>query len=68
MLIEGLGLNDTRTGILNVLLRMGAHLREVVEDMDQIERSGSVEIGGARLVGAPVAGRAIPPGLGARPA
>lgn len=60
LLIEGLGLNDTRTGILNVLLRMGAHLREVVEDMDQIERSGSVEIKGARLVGTTVAGREIP--------
>ena len=60
LLIEGLGLNDTRTGILNVLLRMGAHLREVIEDMDQVERSGSVEIEGGHLVGTTVAGREIP--------
>lgn len=60
LLVEGLGLNDTRTGILNVLLRMGAHLREVIEDMDQVERSGSVEIEGARLVGTTVEGREIP--------
>ncbi len=60
LLVEGLGLNDTRTGILNVLLRMGAHLREVVEDMEQVERSGSVEIEGAHLVGTTVAGREIP--------
>ena len=60
LLVEGLGLNDTRTGILNVLLRMGAHLREVIEDIDQIERSGSVEIEGARLVGTVVEGREIP--------
>lgn len=60
LLIEGLGLNDTRTGILNVLLRMGAHLREVIEDIDQIERSGSVEIEGARLMGTVIEGREIP--------
>lgn len=60
LLIEGLGLNDTRTGILNVLLRMGAHLREVVEDMEQVERSGSVEIEGGHLVGTTIAGREIP--------
>lgn len=60
LLVEGLGLNDTRTGILNVLLRMGARMREVVEDMDQIERSGSVEIEGGRLVATVVEGREIP--------
>ncbi|MBV9659377.1 MAG: 3-phosphoshikimate 1-carboxyvinyltransferase [Verrucomicrobia bacterium] len=60
LLVEGLGLNDTRTGFLNVLLRMGAKLREVVEDIEQIERSGSVEVEGARLHGVVVEGREIP--------
>jgi 3-phosphoshikimate 1-carboxyvinyltransferase len=60
LLVKKIGLNDTRTGVLSVLLRMGAHVHEVVEDIEQIEPSGSVEIEGARLHGTIIEGREIP--------
>ncbi len=60
LLVKKIGLNDTRSGVLSVLLRMGAHVHEVVEDIEQIEPSGSVEIEGARLHGTTIEGREIP--------
>jgi 3-phosphoshikimate 1-carboxyvinyltransferase len=60
LLVKKISLNDTRSGVLSVLLRMGAHVHEVVEDIDQIEPSGSVEIEGARLHGTIIEGREIP--------
>lgn len=60
LLVENLGLNPTRSGALAVLVRMGAHVHEVVETIDQIEPSGTVEVQGARLHGTIIEGREIP--------
>ncbi|MBS0656917.1 MAG: 3-phosphoshikimate 1-carboxyvinyltransferase [Verrucomicrobia bacterium] len=60
LLVKDVGLNDTRTGILSVLLRMGARVREVVESIDQIERIGSIEIAGGELRGTVIEGGEIP--------
>ena len=60
LLVKKIGLNDTRTGILSVLLRMGAHVHEVVEDTEQIEPTGTIEVQGARLHGTTIEGREIP--------
>ena len=60
LLVKKVGLNPTRTGILSVLLRMGAHVHEVIEDTEQIEPSGTVEVQGARLHGTVIEGREIP--------
>ncbi len=60
LLVKNVGLNDTRTGVLSVLLRMGAHVHEVIEDITQIEPTGMVEVQGARLHGTVIEGREIP--------
>ncbi len=60
LLVKKIGLNDTRTGMLSVLLRMGAHVHEVVEDTEQVEPTGTVEVQGARLHGTVIEGREIP--------
>jgi 3-phosphoshikimate 1-carboxyvinyltransferase len=60
LLIRDVGLNDTRTGVLGVLLRMGAKVREVVEEMEEGEPSGSVEIWGTSLKGTIIRGHEIP--------
>jgi 3-phosphoshikimate 1-carboxyvinyltransferase len=60
LLIKNVGLNPTRTGILDVLIRMGAHVREVVETVEEGEPSGSIELGGAHLTGTVIEGREIP--------
>ena len=60
LLVKKIGLNDTRTGILSVLLRMGAHVHEVVEDTEQVEPMGTIEVQGARLHGTSIEGREIP--------
>ncbi len=59
LLIKNVGLNKTRTGILNVLVRMGAHIRETVESQEA-EPLGVLEIGGARLKGTTIEGKEIP--------
>jgi 3-phosphoshikimate 1-carboxyvinyltransferase len=51
LLVRDVGLNGTRSGILSVLLRMGASVREVVEDYDQVEPRGEIRIQGGRLRG-----------------
>ena len=60
LLISDVGLNDTRTGILAVLLRMGAHVRETIGEVEQGEPRGSIEIKGAQLKGTVIRGREIP--------
>ncbi|MBV8900378.1 MAG: 3-phosphoshikimate 1-carboxyvinyltransferase [Verrucomicrobia bacterium] len=60
LLVRDVGLNRTRTGILSVLLRMGAHIREVVEDWEQGEVRGEIRIQGSRLHGAVIGGAEIP--------
>jgi len=44
-------LNTTRTPVLGVLVRMGAQVREAIEEVDQLEPRGIVEITGAMLKG-----------------
>jgi 3-phosphoshikimate 1-carboxyvinyltransferase len=48
LLIEDVGLNPTRTAILKVLVRMGAHLMEIVRQSDG-EPIGTIEVHGAPL-------------------
>ncbi|MGI9086601.1 MAG: 3-phosphoshikimate 1-carboxyvinyltransferase [Chthoniobacterales bacterium] len=60
LLVRDAGLNDTRTALLGVLIRMGAQVREAVEDVDQIEPRGTVEITGAPLRGTVIQGKEIP--------
>ncbi|MGF1656306.1 MAG: 3-phosphoshikimate 1-carboxyvinyltransferase [Verrucomicrobiales bacterium] len=54
LIVTGVGLNPTRTGLVSVLLRMGANIRETVEEtaMDgQGERLGRIEVRGSQLQG-----------------
>ena len=60
LLVRDIGLNDTRTALLGVLVRMGAQVREAVEDVDQLEPRGIVEITGAPLKGTVIQGKEIP--------
>jgi 3-phosphoshikimate 1-carboxyvinyltransferase len=60
LLIRDVGLNDTRTALLGVLLRMGAQVREAVEDVDQLEPRGIVEITGFPLKGTVIQGKEVP--------
>ena len=60
LLVRDAGLNDTRTALLGVLIRMGAQVREAVEDVEQIEPRGTVEITGAPLRGTVIQGKEIP--------
>lgn len=59
LLVRNVGLNETRTGILGVLVRMGAGVREVHEN-DDAEPMGTIEIRGDRLKGTVIAGKEIP--------
>src|SRR3954462_6478275 len=60
LLVRDVGLNDTRTAVLGVLVRMGAQVREAVDDIDQVEPSGTVEITGVPLKGTVIQGKEIP--------
>ncbi len=52
LIVQNVGLNKTRTGILSVLSKMKAGVREIIEDLDQSEPIGKVEVcGRGRLVG-----------------
>jgi 3-phosphoshikimate 1-carboxyvinyltransferase len=50
LLLKDIGLNPTRTAILRVLSRMGAHMTEVVHNSEG-EPIGNIEIHGAPLTG-----------------
>lgn len=60
LLVRDVGLNDTRTAVLGVLVRMGAQVREAIDDVEQIEHSGTVEVTGAPLKGTVIQGKEIP--------
>ncbi|MDQ6810233.1 MAG: 3-phosphoshikimate 1-carboxyvinyltransferase, partial [Verrucomicrobiota bacterium] len=60
LLVRNLGLNETRTAVLGVLIRMGAQVREAIEDVDQNEPRGTVEITGAALKATVIQGKEIP--------
>ena len=59
VLVKNVGLNPTRTGLLGVLVRMGAQIHEVIEN-GEAEPLGTIEIRGARLRGTTIAGKEIP--------
>ncbi len=59
LLVTDVGLNETRTGVLAVLVRMGAHVREIIE-VEEGEPWGAVEIQGGKLKGTVIRGKEIP--------
>jgi 3-phosphoshikimate 1-carboxyvinyltransferase len=59
LLIKNIGLNETRTGVLAVLVRMGAHVREIIEN-EEAEPMGVIEVHGGRLKGTEICGKEIP--------
>src|SRR6184192_4214311 len=60
LLIRDFGLNHTRTALLGVLLRMGAQVREAIEETDQVEPRGIVEVTGLPLKGTVIQGKEVP--------
>jgi len=60
LLVRDVGLNHTRTALLGVLLRMGAQVREAIEDIDQAEPRGIVEVTGFPLKGTVIQGKEVP--------
>ena len=60
LLVKDVGLNPTRPGIIDVLIRMGACIREVVENSAHGEPSGTIDIKGCRLHGTEIHGAEIP--------
>src|SRR5437764_2780832 len=60
LLVRDVGLSDTRTAVLGVLVRMGAQVREAVDDVDQMEPSGTVEVTGAPLKATVIQGKEVP--------
>jgi 3-phosphoshikimate 1-carboxyvinyltransferase len=60
LLIRDVGLNDTRTAFLGVLLRMGAQVREAVDDVEQLEPRGVVEVTGVPLKATVIQGKEVP--------
>src|SRR5213075_2583843 len=59
LLVREIGLNDTRTAVLGILLRMGAQVREAVEGVDQLEPHGIVEVTGIPLKGTVIQGKEV---------
>ena len=59
LMVKNVGLNPARTGVLAVLIRMGAHVNEIVENAD-CEPRGTVEVRGARLRATVIGGAEIP--------
>jgi 3-phosphoshikimate 1-carboxyvinyltransferase len=57
--ITNLGLNGSRTGLLSVLTRMGAHLNESISD-SSCEPFGTVRVYGRKLRGTKISGPEIP--------
>lgn len=60
LLIKNVGLNPTRTAILNVLVRMGAHIKDVVLHEDGGEPRGNIEIIGQELHGTEIHPNEVP--------
>lgn len=59
LLVTDVGLNSTRTGVLAVLVRMGARVNEIVDDVEVGEVQGNIELRGGRLRGTVIHGREI---------
>ena len=59
LLLKDVGLNPTRTAILKVLSRMGAHMLDIVHNTDG-EPIGNIEIHGAPLTGTTILESEVP--------
>ena len=59
LLIKNVGLNPARTGVLAVLIRMGAVVSEIVENAE-CEPRGTVEVRGTKLRATVIGGAEIP--------
>lgn len=59
LVIRDVGLNPTRTGLLAVLLRMGAQIRETIETKSA-EPLGRLHVQGRKLKGTEIGGAEIP--------
>lgn len=60
VLVKNVGLNPTRTAVLDVLVRMGARIREVVEFAEHGEPCGTIDIRGTNLRATVVEGTEVP--------
>jgi 3-phosphoshikimate 1-carboxyvinyltransferase len=60
LLVQKVGLNKTRTGILRVLIRMGAQIAEVIDERNLGEPMGSLEVKGGELTATDITGDEIP--------
>jgi 3-phosphoshikimate 1-carboxyvinyltransferase len=60
LLVKDVGLNPTRTGVIDVLVRMGARIREVIETSLHGEPMGNIDIKGSRLNATTISGAEIP--------
>ena len=60
LLVKHVGLNPTRTGIIDVLIRMGARVREVLESSANGEPAGTIDIKGGPLRATVIEGDEIP--------
>jgi 3-phosphoshikimate 1-carboxyvinyltransferase len=60
LLVRNVGLNPTRTGIIDVLFRMGARIRESIEVSIQGEPLGNIDIKGTQLRATTIQGAEIP--------
>lgn len=58
--IDGVGLNPTRTGLLDALARMGADLEIVPDPLDGPEPTGTLHVRASGLVATRIAGPEIP--------
>lgn len=59
LVVRGVGLNDTRTGFLRVLVRMGAQVMEFIDDCNG-EPRGTVIVRGAPLRGTLITAEELP--------
>lgn len=58
--VVNVGLNPTRTGVLKILVRMGAHVQEIVETKGPGEPAGRLIVRGAGLQATTIGGDEIP--------
>ena len=58
--IQNVGLNPTRAGIIDILVRMGANITDNVRDSNAGEPSGHVSVRGGTLKGIEIGGDIIP--------
>ena len=60
LVMTNVGLNPTRTALLDVLVRMGAHIKDHVQHTDGDEPRGNIEIIGRQLKGTTIKPEEVP--------